>query len=178
MQYDNIYMFNIDYEDKNGKDAFYKIYSDNKSVYDLEGLPDTTYKIERRHLMKDFDGNFSFTYNLYDDDFFDDTTLDEYWVGKRLTLKDLKNEIDIVTDTKCRKRLKDWYDRITNNVNDRDTIILRLNNNHIIFVDSYPEKIIGFIEGGKVVKQGSQTKQSARTKQPAKYEIDNYIDLE
>ena len=72
MQYDNIYMFDIFYEGKDGKDTFYKIYSDEESVFALKDLPDTTYKIERRHLMKDFDGNFSFSYSMYDEDFTDE----------------------------------------------------------------------------------------------------------
>ncbi len=185
MQYDNIYMFDILYEDKNGKDAFFKIYSDKANVYALENLPDTTYKIERRHLLKDFDGNFSFTYSMYDEDFFDDTTLDEYWVGQKLTLTDLKTEIKTATDKKYRDRLNHWYNSMTNDGDDCNTIILKLKNNHIIFVNIDPKRVVGVINGGKIVRQGLQTKQPAQTKQPpqkqsvkSKYDNDNYIDLE
>ena len=177
MQYDNIYMFKIFYCDKNGKDAFYKNYSDKKSVFALKNLPDTTYKIERRHLEKDYDGD---DY----EEFYDEP--DKFWVGRIQTLEDLENEIKTVTDKKYRNSLKERYDSIIHDItrdiayedNDRNTLILRLNDNRIIFAaNTDPEKVIGVIEGGKIVRQKSQT---AQTQQPAKREYDNYnyTDLE
>ena len=173
MQYNNIYMFNILYEGKNGRDTFCKIYSDDESVFALKNLPDTTYKIERSHLMKDLEGNSSF-YN---------SMPDEFWVGEKLTPQDLKNEIKMATDEKLRDELQDWYENITKSVWGHSVEIIKLNNGRLIYVaNASPVRVIGVIRNGQVVNkpQALQSEQTSKCDKTSKkgYGNDNYIDLE
>lgn len=160
MQYNNIYKFKIFYLDELGNRNHCNFYSDDSDIYSLKNLPDTAFYIDAYHLReKDYGSRQEY--------------LGAYLIGTPVEFSELEKEIKLAENSSD----NNYYNTLINakclitNSGAEFTLFRMQGKLLCLSKDSYPGKLVGAIQNGRITKENKTTFVKNE-------DGDNYIGLE